>query len=68
MSRENEIQTNSTLIKCVVKLLGSCGTELALAFFNSTDDLSGNVMEDPFRINGRRPVVPTSFLCSIANS
>ena len=29
MSKENEIRTNSTLTKCVVKLPGSCSAKLA---------------------------------------
>ena len=29
MSKENEIRTISTLTKCIVKLPGSCGAELA---------------------------------------
>ena len=55
MSKENEIRTNSNLIKCVVKLLGSRGTKLALVLFKSTYNLNENIIEDTFWRNGRWP-------------
>ena len=43
MSKENDIRTNSTWIKCIVKL--PCGPWLALALFKNTDSLNENLME-----------------------